>query len=161
VTLGSVLRQTGRHRDALAVERRALRDAPTPAHRAHLLIGLAADAVGLGDLAAADRALRLVPRAGGWRAAVRLAWVRCERELLAGRPARAARHAARALALARRAGSARHEAKSLLFLGVARREAGLEGAREALEEAERLARLVGARPVAEVAASLGRDPPRR
>jgi hypothetical protein len=164
ITLGSVLRQTNRHADARVVDRTALRSARDAATRAHLLIGLAADAVGLGDLAAVDRAIaRIGPRpAGGWRVAVRLRWVRCERELLAGRPIAAARHARSAVRRARSAGAIRHEAKSELFLGAAL--AGLEPASSAraLRRARALASRVGARPVADVAdALLGRSPARR
>ena len=167
-TLGSVLRQTGRHAEARDVERAALRRERAPGMRAHLLIGLVADAVGLGDLRAVDAAIRRVgPRpAGGWRALVRLRWVRCERELLAGRPSAAVSHARRALAIAERAGARRHEAKSLLFLGAALLDAagresssyraaarGREAGR-ALRRARAVAGRLGAAPIAVVAEQL-------
>ncbi len=87
VTLGSVLRQTGRHAEARIVDNAALSAVRGAEDRAHLLIGLAADAVGLGEFAAVDAALRVVPGAARqWRIRVRLLWVRSERELLAERP---------------------------------------------------------------------------
>lgn len=149
-----------------------MRAAPTAELRAHLAIGLAADAVGLGDRKAVDRALSRVPRVRHWRVRVRAEWVRCERELLAGRPAPAARHARRALQIASRAGARRHEAKSLLFLGAALRSGALSGSRGAtgparreaegsLRRASLLARRIGARPVARVAESLLHEGTRR
>jgi tetratricopeptide (TPR) repeat protein len=174
VTLGSVLRQTGRHGAARVVEEAALATAPGAELRRHLLIGLAADAVGLGELEVVVATLRRAGSelVGGWRAGVRLRWVRCERDLLAGRPAGAARHARDAVALSRRAGARRHEAKSLLFAGAALRAAAARGhgtaaeeeeARRSLREAGRIAARIGARPVADVAAALlgGRPATRR
>jgi tetratricopeptide (TPR) repeat protein len=156
-TLGSVLRQTGRHADAGVVERHALARGATGEPRTQLLIGLVADSVGLGDLKGVDRALGRVGvrPAGGWRVRVRRAWVRCERELLAGRPGPAAGHARRALDAAERAGARRHVAKSLLFLGAALREAGDDrGADRALRRARAIASRIGARPVAAVAGEM-------
>jgi len=156
-TLGSVLRQTGRHAEAASVERAAIVRGVAPAGRTHLLIGLVADAVGLADLRAVDRALKQVgPRpAGGWRARVRLAWVCCERELLAGRPEAAAAHARRGLAAAEKAGAKRHAAKSFLFLGAALTGAGEAAeARRALRRAHRIASRIGAAPIAAVAGEM-------
>lgn len=166
-TLGSILRQTERHAQARSIESAALRRAPTRELRTHLLIGLAADAVGLGDLAAVDLALARAGAEGGkgWRIAVRLRWVRCERELLAGRPAAAARWARSALAASEKAGAQRHVAKSLLFLGAASRaealgatgasarRARLEAGR-ALKRARSIATRIGARPIEHVAGDL-------
>jgi hypothetical protein len=168
VTLASVLRQTGRHGEARRIERAALASAPAGEARVHLLIGLAADAVGLGDLSSVDAALRRVGSrpAGGWRAAVRFRWVRCERELLAGRPGVATGHARRAVAIAERAGARRHAAKSQLFLGAALLEAAsrdrsarraasrIAEARTVLRRAAATARRIGARPIADVAGRL-------
>ncbi len=167
VTLGSILRQTGRHAEAHDVESATLRRTSTPAHRAHLLVGLAADAVGLGDLRTVDRRLE---QAGSFRVrdprlTIRLRWVRCERELLAGRPERAARWARAAVAASRRAGARRHLAKSLLFLGasqleVVRRAEGAPSGRAAAEarwslhEARATAERIGAGPIARVAGEL-------
>jgi len=167
VTLGSVLRQTARHAEAREIEAASLEGAPTAELRKHLLIGLAADAVGLGELAVVDETLALVGSelVGGWRAGVRLRWVRCERELLASSPANAARWARRALGLSERSGARRHQAKSLLFHGAALREIALRpwgaSAREArvdalasLGAARTLARRIGATPIADVADEL-------
>ena len=164
VTLGSVLRQKEKHAEARVVEGAALRRTRGDEFRAHLLIGLAADAVGLGRLREVDANLRRVPRAGrDWRVRVRLGWVRCERELLAERPAAAARHARAAAAVAARHRAVRHEAKSHLFLGSAllavierspRHDALTREARRALRRAQTLAEGTGARPVAAVAGDL-------
>jgi tetratricopeptide (TPR) repeat protein len=154
ITLGSVLRQTARHAEARRVEGRWLERTGSSEWRAHLLIGLAADAVGLGDLGAVDAALSRVGSrpAGGWRTAVRLRWVWCERELLAGRPQVAVRHARRALAIAERAGARRHVAKSSLFLGAALREAGAHPEADvALRRARTIAAAIGARPIEGIA----------
>lgn len=162
VTLGSVLRQTDRHAPARLVEAAALRRARTVEDRAHLLIGLAADAVGLGELAAVDATLRRVPAARDWRVRVRLSWVRCERDLLAGRPSVAVRHARAAVVVSEREKAARHVAKSHLFLGAAlldaarsREDAQLprEAARS-LRRATAVATRIGARPIAAVAGEL-------
>lgn len=166
-TLGSILRQTGRHAEARAIESAALRRAPTRELRAHLLIGLAADAVGLGDLAAVDRALgrAVAARSRAWRVTVRLCWVRCERELLAGRPAVAVRWARSALAVSEKADAQRHIAKSLLFLGAASRAAALGRsgtparrawleARRSLRRARSIASRIGAVPIEHVAGDL-------
>ena len=167
VTLGSILRQTDRHAEARAVESATLRRTSTPALRAHLLVGLAADAVGLGDLRAVDRRLEQAGalRVRDPRLTIRLRWVRCERELLAGRPERAARWARSAVAASRRVGARRHLAKSLLFLGASRLETvrraeGATSARAAVEarsslrEARATAERLGAGPIARVAGEL-------
>ena len=147
-----------------------MRSAPTRILRAHLFVGLAADAVGMGDLGAVDRALDRAHalRTRDPRVAIRLRWVRCERELLAGRPEHAARWARSAEAMSRRIGARRHVAKSLLFFGaaqleLARRSDGAEAARSktaarrALREAADVAARIGARPVAHAARELLRS----
>lgn len=149
LTLGSVLRQTARHDLARAIDDDALRRASSAEQRAHALISLAADAVGVTDRTTCARRLRaagdIVP-ARAWRARVRLAWVQTEHALLTDDPARAVVCARDALARARRADARRHEAKSLLFLGVA-----LGGGQAELRAARALARELGARPIAQVA----------
>ncbi len=167
VTVGSVLRQTGRHAEAQLIEAAALRRTSLPELRAHLWIGLAADAVGMGRLAVVDRELARIP-AGltkEWRISVRLRWVRCEREMLAGRPSHAARWARSALAVSERAGARRHVAKSLLFLGAAtaevaerargpRRATAAAEARRSLGRSRAIAARIGARPIGRVAGEL-------
>ncbi|MCT2588155.1 hypothetical protein JT362_34100 [Actinophytocola sp. S1-96] len=87
--------------------------------RADVLLGLAADAVGLGRPGAARRLVAAVPADAGWRAAIRTGWVRAETELVAGRPGDAVRHAEPAAELAAWSGSVRHRVKSALVLGAA------------------------------------------
>lgn len=159
ITAGSALRQLHRYNDALHVETAALRRA-LPVEHVHLLIGLAADAVGLGDAVLCARRLRAAERAlppRDWRARVRLDWVRCEHALLIDDPSASVRFARAALRRSRRTGSARHEAKSLLFLGVALREAGRAGSATALREAVRIARGCGSREIAAVAARVAKE----
>lgn len=101
--------------------------------RSDLLVGLAADAVGLGRLAEARRLVAAadasVP-AAGWRAGVRAGWVRAEIELAAGRAADAVRHAEPAAEAALAGPSSRHQVKSSLVLGAALAASG-HGARAA------------------------------
>lgn len=96
------------------------------AARIDALVGLAADAVGLGDPASAARLLDVAEQAAdghpSWRPAVRLGWVRAELALLTGRPADAVLPATAAVAAA--AGSVRHALKSRTILVVASGAAG-------------------------------------
>jgi hypothetical protein len=92
------------------------------------LVGLAADAIGLGELALADRLLNRAERTArehpSWRPLVRWHWVRAELALAQGLPEQAARVMEPAVALARRAGAARHEIKSALVRSAAEAGAG-------------------------------------
>ncbi|MFL6143335.1 MAG: hypothetical protein ACJ72N_15910, partial [Labedaea sp.] len=85
------------------------------------LLGLAADALGLGRTGEARRLLAAAGRLGdaGWRGAIRLGWVSAEIELGAGRPDAAVRPAEEAAERAGASGSARHRIKSGLVLGAA------------------------------------------
>jgi tetratricopeptide (TPR) repeat protein len=153
-TLGSALRQQRRYAEAERVERRALR---LGAERAHLLAGLAADAVGVGDAWRASRRIRAATAAlpaREPRARIRVAWATCERALLVGRPDDAVAAAAAALRRARLAGFRRHEAKSGLFLGVALREQSSPGWRRRIEDARSLASAIGAELLAAAADGL-------
>jgi hypothetical protein len=98
------------------------------AARVDALVGLAADAVGLGAPTAASRLLDAAERAAtghpSWRPAVRMGWVRAELALVSGRAAEAVGPAAAALAGARVAGATRHVLKSRLVLAVARGAVG-------------------------------------
>ncbi|MGQ4597335.1 hypothetical protein [Nocardia sp. R6R-6] len=146
-TAGSFLRQLGRHEHASASDGRAAAsiltsDAGTEAivtgnaagAVAHYrpgradamcdaLTGLAADALGTGRLALADRLLRrsaaVAPQPISWRPAIRLHWVSAEIALVAGDSAAAAERAAAALELAERAPSVRHQVKSRLLVAAA------------------------------------------
>lgn len=157
LTLGSILRQTGRHAGAAVIDAAAIARAGDEPRRAHALISYAADHVGLGDAAACATHLQAAAALGvrAWRVRVRHAWVRCEHGLMTADPGTAASAASDALACSRRAHARRHEAKSLLFLGVALRQAGETAAADgALRGARDLARTLGARPIERVAASV-------
>jgi tetratricopeptide (TPR) repeat protein len=87
-------------------------------------LGLALDAIGVGDRAAAqtrlDEAAALVDRRPDWwRQRVRLDWGRTEAALLDAQADAAARWATSALRRAETAGAPRHVAKSSLLLGAA------------------------------------------
>jgi len=163
ITAGSALRQLGHHRTARHYDRIASKAARTGAERAHATIGLAADAIGLGQVAVCARLLAdaaaIAPTAD-WRVNVRLDWVRTEHAVATGRP-RSAIPARRALRRARAEHAIRHAAKSHLLLGGAHVEYGNAHARErALNAALHAARACGAEAIVEVARRLlerGRD----
>jgi hypothetical protein len=100
------------------------------AARVDALLGLAADALGLGEPALAARLLDAADLAAAdspdpfWRPAVRRHWVRAELALCRHRPQEAVEHAARALSGAEAAGAMRHAVKSALVLAVVRVGAG-------------------------------------
>ncbi|WP_143029937.1 hypothetical protein [Pseudonocardia oroxyli] len=142
VTWASHLRQQGGHARAARVDGRALglavegsagaaADLPQPgadlcvdlgSARADALVGLAADALGQGDLGASDRLLtRADTWAVGWRPRVRLRWVRAEVALARGDLDTAARESAAAVAESAAAGSRRHLVKSRLLAAVTAR----------------------------------------
>lgn len=99
--------------------------------RADALLGLAADNLALGGLAAARRlAARAAEEDSGWRATVRGGWVGAEIELAAGQGAAAVPHAERAFETARARGARRHAVKSGIVLAVALRAAGAPDHRE-------------------------------
>ncbi len=153
-TLASVYRQLGRHPDARAIDQRALELAEDATDaRFDALLGLAADAVGLDDVAAAEHALAeatelAAARSDWWRQRVRLDWVRAEIALLRGRPDDAVTRSAAAVTLAETSGAPRHVAKGLLFGGVAHVQAGdVEEAVALLRRAATLAESLGAVPL--------------
>jgi hypothetical protein len=94
-----------------------------------VLLGLAADAVGLGEVERARRTHAFAERvsaraeaagwAPGWRPRVRACWIGAEIELSAGAAERALGWAERAAELARSAPSTRHRVKSALVLSAA------------------------------------------
>ncbi|WP_409489738.1 hypothetical protein [Amycolatopsis sp. cmx-11-12] len=131
-TLASHRRQLGGHAAALVLDGEALalvitepRGEPDPdgldaeGARADALLGLAADNLGRGRLAAARR---LVARAeahiGNWRSRTRAGWVAAEIELASNISAAAIAPAEMALETARTRGARRHVLKSQLVLGV-------------------------------------------
>lgn len=153
-TMASIHRQLGRHEVARALDEKALRLAQDSAEAAFdARLGLAADAVGLGDAAAArselDRAAGLTEgRSDWWRQRVRLLWVRAELALLNGDPTAAVTAAEKAVTVAEGSGAPRHVAKSLLFQGVAQVQAGdLDEAGTTLRRAATLAESLGCLPL--------------
>jgi len=123
-TLASHYRQLGRHAEARGWDEEAAAWAGgDPEARFDAALGLAADAVGAGDLAAArtrcgeiaEPASRISPQ--HWRRRVRYGWVLTEVALLAGDPSAAVEAARSGLAVAEEAAAPRHVAKCLLFLG--------------------------------------------
>ncbi|WP_165849790.1 hypothetical protein [Mycobacterium uberis] len=133
-THGSFLRQLGWHTLARGWDGRALALAGTDSEaRADALIGLAADALGVGRLAAATTLLTWVdsalasahlPDQVADRLAVRRRWVAAELAMVAGDGTTAVHHAEQAVELARAAQaggvvSARHQVKSEVVLAAA------------------------------------------
>ncbi|HYO00898.1 MAG TPA: hypothetical protein VET27_02950 [Mycobacterium sp.] len=147
-TRASFLRQLGGHRAARTCDGRAwaVADSDVPAG-ADALIGLAADALGVGRFALSGRLLLraedLLARDTSGRLAVRLAWVRAELAMFTGDGTTAVEHAQGAAELASRWGSARHSTKSQVVLAAALCSVGdVEASRRvadaALQASERL-----------------------
>ncbi len=167
----SVHRQLGRHGAARELDLTALEQAGNSREAGFdALLGLAADAVGLGDAPEAagylEQAVALVPIAGDdapamaqaalaapaaavqwWRQLVRLDWVRAESALLGDDPSGAAQHAAAAVARAEGARAPRHVAKGLLFRGVAEAQISSSEAVQTLLRAAALADALDALPL--------------
>lgn len=153
-TIGSVQRQLGRHAVAQGYDETALDLATdTDEGRFDALLGLAADAVGLGDGASAAQRLEEARQVVGqrpqwWRQRVRFGWVEAELALLGNQPEQADQAATAAVELAERSGAPRHVAKGLLFSGVAQIEAGRsDEAAATLRRAARLAESLGTVPL--------------
>ncbi len=153
-SMASISRQLGRHSEGRVRDEVALDLAgEAPEARFDALLGLAADAVGLGeDNEAAFRlgeAADLVTvRPDWWRQRVRVDWVAAEIALLRDQPADAVQRAAGAVALAENSGAPRHVAKGLLFQGVAEVQVGeLDGAAATLRRAAGLAESLGTLPL--------------
>jgi hypothetical protein len=158
-TQGSLLRQLGWHTLARGWDGRALALAGTdPEARADALVGLAADALGVGRFAAAttlltraDAALAAqLPAHVADRLAVRRRWVAAELAMAAGEGAIAVRHAEEAVELAQQmvVASARHRVKSDVVLAAALCSAGVtERARAVAETALEAAGRFGLTPL--------------
>jgi hypothetical protein len=132
-TQASFLRQLGWHALARGWDGRALALAGAdPEARADALIGLAADALGVGRFAAAATLLARVDSAPAHgpavpdRLSVRRRWVAAELAMARGEGAQAVRHAEEAvdLAQAMAVASARHQVKSQVVLAAALCAAG-------------------------------------
>lgn len=153
-SLGSIRRQLGRHAEARGVDERGLALTDGTGEAAFTcLLGLAADAVGLGDSVTAHEhataAEKLLPErtTEWWRQRVRYDWVHAEIALLDEQPEAAVEHAESAVERAERARAPRHVAKSLLFQGVAQIQSGDLAGAAALRRAATLAEGLGALPL--------------
>ncbi|AHC24436.1 MULTISPECIES: hypothetical protein [Mycobacteriaceae] len=120
-TRASFLRQLGGHRTARRWDGHALVSAGTdPQARADALVGLAADALGIGRLAAAARLLQRAPGDSGEpRQSVRRHWVSAELAMACADGPAAIGHAEQAVQEADTLGSVRHRAKSQVVLAAA------------------------------------------
>ena len=158
VTRAAHLRQLGGHAIARRYDAVGLRlataalsratpatDGATPddgldaaAARIDALVGLAADAIGLGDPATAERLLAVAAPGlaahPSWRPTTRAGWVRVELALVRGRADAAVAPAAAALAAACHGASLRHVLKSRIVLAVAQAAAGVTTAAAAVTE---------------------------
>ena len=140
-THASFLRQLGWHDHARPWDGRALaQSGADPEAGADALIGLAADALGVGRFEASaralDRAAELVAESKSNRLPVRLAWVSAELAMVSGRGADAVGHAERAVELAAVLGSARHAVKSDVVYAAALCSSGdLDAARRVADSA--------------------------
>jgi hypothetical protein len=146
-TLASHRRQLGGHAAARVLDGAALLMATkaaddtadadgldVPGAVCDALLGLAADNLALGRIAAARRlaeAASKLPR--GWRGEIRAGWVGAEIELADGRPEAALAPAERAAGLAHGRGACRHSIKSDLVLGASLAAAGAVNGRERAE----------------------------
>lgn len=145
-TRASFLRQLGGHIEARSWDGRAIALAGQDAEAtADALIGLAADALGVGRFAASAVALRRSADLAAHmpRLRVRQAWVSAELAMAGGSGVAAVDHAEQAVAHAQQYGSVRHALKSDVVLAAARCSAGdIDAARTvadaALEETGRL-----------------------
>src|SRR4030088_560952 len=128
-TRASFLRQLGWHDRARRWDGLAMAMAGSDYEAgADALIGLAADALGVGRFAASAAALQrageMLTRGVPPRLPVRLAWVSAELAMVTGDGATAVGHAERAIELAAALGSARHAVKSDMVLAAALCSAG-------------------------------------
>ncbi|MBM7770255.1 hypothetical protein JOD54_000459 [Actinokineospora baliensis] len=117
---------TGERSPATGGQDRRWGGADAAAARSDALLGLAADAIGLGELHEARTLLGIESAStdGGWRAEIKRGWVAAEVELAAGRPEAALPPARAAAAAATRSPSRRLVAKSNLVLGATLAAAG-------------------------------------
>lgn len=161
-THASFLRQLGWHDRARVWDGRAAALATTAEAEADALLGLAADALGVGRFAASARALELaadaVAASDAPRSAVRLAWVSAELAMFQGDGGEAVGHAERGVRLAADLPSVRHAVKSQVVLAAALCSRGdLVQARREGSDAVRRAGRHGLLPLQWAAASLLAD----
>ncbi|HEX4654415.1 MAG TPA: hypothetical protein VH274_01595 [Mycobacteriales bacterium] len=153
-TAASVQRGLGRHTAARELDESGLRMSEGMSEATFdATLGLAIDAVGLGELDAARAQLAGAEAlvAGHdeewWRQRVRFDWARAEVALLADDPAEALAAATASVERAESARAPRHVAKGLLFQGVAEVQSGSDDAAGTLRRAATLAEGLVALPV--------------
>ena len=153
-TAASVHRGLGRHEHARELDQAGLAAAYGMNEAVFdATLGLAIDAVGLGDLDAARQRLGEAEQmvAGHveewWRQRVRFDWTRAEVALLADDPEEALAAASAGVERAESARAPRHVAKGLLFQGVAEVQAGAPDPAGTLRRAATLAEGLVALPV--------------
>jgi hypothetical protein len=153
-TAASVHRGLGRHAQARDLDEAGLAMANEMSEAVFdATLGLAIDAVGLGDVATARARLGEAEAlvAGRdeewWRQRVRFDWTRAEVALLADEPGEAIAAAIAAVERAEAARAPRHVAKGLLFQGVAEVQAGAADPAGTLRRAATLAEGLVALPV--------------
>jgi hypothetical protein len=161
-TRASFLRQLGWHTRARGWDGRAWALAgDDPEAAADALIGLAADALGIGRFAASARLLQracAVTSGRPGRLPVRLGWVSAELAMASGDGAAAVEHAERAVELSAAFGSARHRVKSDVILAAALCSAGaVERSRRVADAALAAAERRGIIPLRWATASLLAD----
>jgi hypothetical protein len=161
-TQASFLRQLGWHARARSWDGRALAVAVGDIEAlGDALIGLAADALGVGRFAVSTAALcraQSLLGDGPPRPAVRLAWVSAELAMAIGDGAAAVRHAERAVELAAAFGSIRHSAKSNVVLAAALCSDGLlDRSRGVADDALNTTQRLGLIPLSWALASLLSD----
>lgn len=139
-TRASFLRQLGSHALARGVDGQALAQCGGDAEAAtDALVGLAADALGVGRFGVSGRLLErasAIEGGGSGRLAVRRAWVSAELAMVRGDGASAVEHAEHGVVAAAGYPSARHSVKSDVVLAAALCSAGeLDRAREVADAA--------------------------
>ncbi len=155
-TVASVHRQLGRHTVAWEFDALGLTAADALPGLDEAVfdcrLGLASDAVGLGEIEIAGTELAVASglaeiHPDWWRQRVRLDWVRAEIALLEEHPTAAAEAASEAIDAAELAHAPRHVAKGLLFLGVAQAHLGSHETVTTLRRAATLAEQLGTTPL--------------
>lgn len=155
-TVASVHRQLGRHTTAWDFDALGLTAADAIPGLDEAVfdcrLGLASDAVGLGERDIANTELGVAAQIADahpdwWRQRVRLDWVRAEIALLDEDPQGAQEAAGEAIDRAELARAPRHVAKGLLFLGVAQAQSGAPETLTTLRRAATLAEQLGTTPL--------------
>ncbi len=164
-TVASVHRQLGRHSFARDADLAALAlAAGSPEAEFDARLGLAAAAIGLGELdeavRRADEAEAHIPARADdwWRQRARLGWVRADLALQHGNPDEAVGHARGAIDRAENARAPRHVAKGLLYLGIAQVSGGSDSSGGAVEDGGDRDAALTLRRAATLAESLGTVP---